>query len=774
MRYDTGSKQYEYTRIDGSVYKVEDPFPTITSTYWGSISQWNPEDKITWDEISPSLQELILRKIKFSDLHITLQNRILWIESELVRLEAKIDDVDRRLHIEINNRIKQDEILQDQLDDHEDRIRELELRMANAEEEIENLWTDVRALWKEIWFLWGGERSDWVNNKKQIWDIPHIWFALRRLWGSPNDPLDNNTDQEIGTFTAQGGTTSIHDIRHIWFALRRIWGDQDLSNSTTDTQIGTNTTTNKYSIQKIMYALRRLWGHTTSPPSSDRTTLSSFVVGYDGKSVANDNDAAILTNTNIGDHTCDYDIHHIWWYLRYIWLLIGADKGDVKDALRRIWGWNDMSNNSKHSPDGSSYVNPNDTDKKIFTQTGNKGGSTIYDIQHIWYGLRRVWGYTSTSILPTETDKEKLKDAINSLMPPIDGKSVGNDNDVQIGTHTTESGHTCDYDIHHIWAVIKSIWNYIQIESPDPEPGPEPEPPGPEEEQPITADIFLSIHYNYDSSTGDGGSTLDDNYYMIYNLSLNNPETDEKGIKSSSVLNVNLTWIVILKYIYDENTVFIKDDLNTLTNITFYLPLAVTPYGSSMNSITGTIQNEMSQGDSNTNRNISMSYGNTLLIPNNENVFNNGAAGRFKRGTIFVMDNGYGVGFNNTGWLDDTPTKGIRGVEGICSQSIYSNLAGKAITVAGNGNSHVFGSAQQGSSIAISGTLTYTMTTQTKVILSTAYFQEGESDAVKTHNISALNTHFIGPNSKILDPYINNSDSGVFMNIISATVTKNG
>ena len=73
----TNHEMYLYTRLDGSVYEIEDPFPTLTETYWKNTDiNWDPEDKITWDELAVSLQELMIRKIKWEDLHSTLQTRI--------------------------------------------------------------------------------------------------------------------------------------------------------------------------------------------------------------------------------------------------------------------------------------------------------------------------------------------------------------------------------------------------------------------------------------------------------------------------------------------------------------------------------------------------------------------------------------------------------------------------------------------------------------------------------------------------------------------------
>ena len=84
----TNHQMYLYTRLDGSQYEVEDPFPDLTENYWKNTEiNWDPEDKVTWDELAPSLQELIIRKIKWEDLHSTLQHR--WTELEKYARETR-------------------------------------------------------------------------------------------------------------------------------------------------------------------------------------------------------------------------------------------------------------------------------------------------------------------------------------------------------------------------------------------------------------------------------------------------------------------------------------------------------------------------------------------------------------------------------------------------------------------------------------------------------------------------------------------------------------
>ena len=97
MKWD--GTDYIYTRVDGTEYRMKDPFPSLTRKYWNLNTPWNLEQKITWDEIAPSLQELILvcRYIEWEDLGPELQERILKDEADiLTNTEAITNEVSDR------------------------------------------------------------------------------------------------------------------------------------------------------------------------------------------------------------------------------------------------------------------------------------------------------------------------------------------------------------------------------------------------------------------------------------------------------------------------------------------------------------------------------------------------------------------------------------------------------------------------------------------------------------------------------------------------------
>ena len=138
MRY--LSNNYIYTRVDGSEYKLTDPFPYITATYWGRPDPWHLEDKITWDELAPSLQELIIRKIGWDDLKSDVTSRITDLET---RVTTEVNRLDSKINKEIQDRKDADAYLQEQMDQLRKRVEDLERRMDNVENEISRLWGEV-------------------------------------------------------------------------------------------------------------------------------------------------------------------------------------------------------------------------------------------------------------------------------------------------------------------------------------------------------------------------------------------------------------------------------------------------------------------------------------------------------------------------------------------------------------------------------------------------------------------------------------------------------
>ena len=131
MKYDFTTKQYVYTRVNGSEYRYEDEFPSIVQSFWTNDPViWDLEKKITWDELAPSLQELIIRKLKFSDFGTVFQNRVLTIE-------ANIANLDNRLTIEIDDRRNGDELLQNQIDSLKARMTSAESRLTVLENRMD-------------------------------------------------------------------------------------------------------------------------------------------------------------------------------------------------------------------------------------------------------------------------------------------------------------------------------------------------------------------------------------------------------------------------------------------------------------------------------------------------------------------------------------------------------------------------------------------------------------------------------------------------------------
>ena len=123
MKYDFTTNEYVYTRVNGSEYRCKDDFPSIVQSFWTNDPvEWDLEKKVTWDELAPSLQELMIRKMKFSDFDTIFQNRIIKIEGDIVTLNNNLD-------VEINTRQLGDQLLQNQIDDLKRRMTAAEARL---------------------------------------------------------------------------------------------------------------------------------------------------------------------------------------------------------------------------------------------------------------------------------------------------------------------------------------------------------------------------------------------------------------------------------------------------------------------------------------------------------------------------------------------------------------------------------------------------------------------------------------------------------------------
>jgi len=208
MRYDFSTNEYVLNRVDGSEYRWDDLFPGIVQDFWtNDPTIWDLENKVTWDEIAPSLQELIIRKIRFNDLHKSLQDRIIDDETNIAANTNAINN-------EINTRIAKDKILQDQVDDlkrrmtaAEKRITDLEARMDEAERQIGLLWEEIRKLWdyvhenrSRIEYLEGKleeTEDDLESTKSKVTNLCSINFAN-----------ENSTEIAVGGGTWQCPTDS--------------------------------------------------------------------------------------------------------------------------------------------------------------------------------------------------------------------------------------------------------------------------------------------------------------------------------------------------------------------------------------------------------------------------------------------------------------------------------------------------------------------------------------------------------------------------------------
>ena len=192
MKYDFTTNEYVYTRVNGSTYRCLDSFPTIVQPMWtNNPNEWDLEKKITWDEIAPSLQELIIRKLKFSDLDNPLQTRIITMENNISTNAANI-------LVEKNARINADQLLQNQVDSlksrmssAESRLTVLEDRMDEAERQIYLIWIEIRKLWQEIYDIWGSDGKVAPDH-----DITHIWEKIEMLEEEVNNLWDKLGDVE--------------------------------------------------------------------------------------------------------------------------------------------------------------------------------------------------------------------------------------------------------------------------------------------------------------------------------------------------------------------------------------------------------------------------------------------------------------------------------------------------------------------------------------------------------------------------------------------------
>ena len=186
MKWD--GTDYIYTRVDGTEYRMKDPFPSLTRKYWNLNTPWNLEQKITWDEIAPSLQELILvcRYIEWEDLGPELQERILKDEADiLTNTEAITNEVSDREDA-ISDLQEQLNTLITNVTSMTNRMTSIETTMLSIQNTINteikpsltNLSSRIDALDVDIEKIWG---SELYRNDHSLYNIYQIWQKMTEL-----------------------------------------------------------------------------------------------------------------------------------------------------------------------------------------------------------------------------------------------------------------------------------------------------------------------------------------------------------------------------------------------------------------------------------------------------------------------------------------------------------------------------------------------------------------------------------------------------------------
>lgn len=243
MKWD--GTDYIYTRVDGTEYRMKDPFPSLTKKYWNLNTPWNLEQKITWDEIAPSLQELILvcRYIEWEDLGPNLQGI-------LTGYQNGIQDNTNTINNEIDDRIEADEYLQEQITNLLEQVSAITNRITNVEStvlsiqnyinseikpELINLSNRIDVLDTYIENIWGSEL--YRNN--------HSQYNIYQLWQKINELLDRITILESEETPDWSG-----DISDLIRRVTKLENDVEILN-TNVTQIWSKIATIETDVDKI-------------------------------------------------------------------------------------------------------------------------------------------------------------------------------------------------------------------------------------------------------------------------------------------------------------------------------------------------------------------------------------------------------------------------------------------------------------------------------------------------------------------------------------------
>ena len=206
MKWD--GTNYIYTRVDGTEYTMKDPFPSLTRKYWNLNTPWNLEQKITWDEIAPSLQELIVEshKIEWDDLGPNLQSRISVDENNI---EANTEAITN----EVSDRETAIENLQGQLNTLVSNVTALTTRISTVESTILSIQHTINnEIKSSITAL--SNRIDILDT-----DIEHIWgselyrqnhsqYNIYQIWQHITDILQRLTALEANTSSIGSSLTS--------------------------------------------------------------------------------------------------------------------------------------------------------------------------------------------------------------------------------------------------------------------------------------------------------------------------------------------------------------------------------------------------------------------------------------------------------------------------------------------------------------------------------------------------------------------------------------
>ena len=226
MKWD--GTNYIYTRVDGTEYTMKDPFPSLTRKYWNLNTPWNLEQKITWDEIAPSLQELIVEshKIEWDDLGPNLQSRISVDENNIeANTEAITNEVsDRETAIEnlqgqLNTLVSNVTALTTRISTVESTILSIQHTINNEiKSSITALSNRIDILDTDIEHIWGSElyrQNHSQYNIYQIWQ--HITDILQRLTALSNriDILDTDIEHIWGS--------ELYRQNHSQYNIYQIW-----------------------------------------------------------------------------------------------------------------------------------------------------------------------------------------------------------------------------------------------------------------------------------------------------------------------------------------------------------------------------------------------------------------------------------------------------------------------------------------------------------------------------------------------------------------------